>query len=123
MALTTKEAIAGVLILNSAARRTNIRNVITNYLSRPRVNVIPSSPALLDEDSGKYGVGFGLIVRADWVARADADAAWADVVANTAVLENGSFIDQYTSIEDQAAGRNETNYIHRLHVPARPEDF
>jgi hypothetical protein len=121
--LVTKETIAGVLVLSTAARRTNVRNVITSYLNRPRVNVVASSPALTDEDTGKYGAGFGLIVRAEFVARADADAAWADVAANVAILENGSFIDQYTSNEDQATALNETIYQHRLNVPARPEDF
>jgi hypothetical protein len=121
--LVTKETIAGVLVLSTNARRTTVRNAITNYLARPRVNVIPSSPALIDENTGKYGAGFGLIVRAEFVARADADACWVDVVANLAILSDGSFIDQYTSNEDQSTGLDETIYVHRLHVPARPEDF
>jgi hypothetical protein len=123
MTLVVKETIAGVLILSTSTRRTNVRNVIANYLNRPRVNVIPSSPALTDENTSKYGVGFGLIVRAEFVSLADASDVWTDVLANAAILENGSFIDQYTSRDDQAAGLNEAIFIHRLHVPARPEDF
>lgn len=119
----TKETIAGVLILGSEAVRNNTRNIITNYLDRPRVNVVPSSPALIDENSNKYGPGFGLIVRAEFVTKADADAVWADVAANLAVLSNGSFVDQYTSSEDQETGQNNVTYHHRQHVPGRPEDF
>lgn len=124
MTLVTKQTIAGVLVFNTAARRTSARNVISNYLNRPRVNVLPSSPALTDENTGKYGVGFGLIVRADWVNIADANEAWADFRANIAgLLANGSFVDQYTSNEDLETGLNEGIYVHRLHVPAQSNDF
>jgi hypothetical protein len=78
---------------------------------------------LIDEDTNKYGTGFGLIVRAEFVTRSDANEVWVDVLANASILENGSYIDQYTSREDPAIALNEAIYIHRLHVPARPEDF
>jgi hypothetical protein len=123
MTLVVKETLAGVLILSTATRRDQVRGVINSYLARPRVNVGPWTPAFLDENSGKYGVGFGLIVRVEWVNKADADAAWADATANLAILESGSFLDQYTSREDQDQQTNETIYHHRIHVPSRPEDF
>jgi hypothetical protein len=124
MTLVVKETVAGVLIMSTTGRRTQVRNRIEAYLGRPRVNVIPSSPLLIDDNTNKYGVGFALIARAEFVSRADADAVWADITSNSlAILEPGSFIDQYTSNEDQEVGLDETIYIHRLHVPAAPGDF
>lgn len=123
MVLVTKETIAGELVFATAGQRTTARNRITTYLNRQQV-LVSSQPTMIDEDSHKYGNGPTLLLRVNFVTRADADEVWADVEARSfSILQNGSALRQYTSNEDPDIALNETVMHHVRHWPAQPSDF
>lgn len=123
MALVTKETISGELVFATAGQRTIARNRITTYLNRQQV-LVESQPSMLDQDTSKYGNGPTLLLRVNFVTRADADEVWADVEARSfSILQDGSALWQYTSNEDPAIGLNEAIMHHVRHWPAQPSDF
>jgi hypothetical protein len=103
MALRTTESVQGVLLLDTANRRNQVRNTIESYLNRQRFDP-EGTPALLDAPDGKYGAGFGLIVVVRFFTQSDADEVWADMQAlNPNFVLTGSKLTLLTSTEDITA--------------------
>lgn len=125
MTLIVKETISGQLVCASVAQRTSVRNVIENFLGRPRAGVA-TTPEITDEDHNKYGIGPTLIVRVSFASRTDADEAWAAAAGSFGLLQAGSALSQYRStegIDAQGQQINAADFWHIMHKPARPEDF
>lgn len=122
MALVITEQITAKLVFTTNQRRNQVRTVLTNYLSREKAGA--RDFVIVDAPDGKYGPGPGLSVSVPFLSRTDADEAWVDLEnANETWFVTGSVAEQFTSTEDIDQGLNETEYIHRKHWPAEPEDF
>lgn len=99
------ESITGVVVCDTASRRTTVRNTLTRYARKVGLN---DDPQFIDIDSNKYGVGPTVLIMM-WFGQADdpaqpfymadaiveADDAWATMTGiNLNWVRPFSFMEQ-----------------------------
>lgn len=112
--------VIGQLVFATTQRRNQARTVITNYASRNQY----TPPTITDIPAGKYGAGPSLMVTMRLANRVDADEVWADVTGNVlSNLQPTSRLWQSSVVFDAVEGTQTVTEVHRLTVPAAPDDF
>lgn len=115
------EVVFGQLVFQTTNARNTARAVIQNYASRNQYD----TPTITDVPAGKYGAGPALLVTMRLQNRSDADDVWADVTAanRLTALRATSQLRQSSVQFDATEGTQTVTEIHKLTVPAAPDDF
>lgn len=116
----TFHAVFGQLVFDDAQARQQTRTVLEAYVSRSNF----TTPTIADVAPGKYGAGPALLVTFRLDVRADADAVWADVTRNVVLnrLRPTSQLRQSSVTFDPETGTQTVTVVHKLTVPAEPDD-
>jgi hypothetical protein len=122
MAFEEFDVIIGSLGFATAQIRNQAQTRITNFLGS-RQQFRDEEP-VFNRVTTKYGGVAGLGITLRMSSRADADAIWADIEANSwSVLQPGSMVLQSNVVFDSAEGTQTVTEIHQRSFPAQPTDF
>lgn len=113
------EAVFGQLVFQNNTTRNQARTTIERYVARNNY----SEPNITDVPAGKYGAGPSMVVTLRLASRADANEVWADITAATGSLRPTSIMRQSSVQFDATEGTQTVTEIHKLTVPAAPDDF
>lgn len=121
MAVETFELVYAQLVFGNQNQANSAETAISNFLARPAFR--DGDQTIFQVPAGKYGAGPTLLVTARMRDRADADAIWNAAQTRLAQVQAGSFIMQTAVTMDAVSGTSDAVVIHRVTVPALPDDI